>query len=97
MGARIDQHGAAVHDGVAIVPNAIFLRNFIVGYACFGQHGADPDVLVIMIGGHMPLLDIMMKTRPLIDAENAVDAANYATNDTADDGADRSGSSFALS
>ena len=45
----------------------------------------------------MALLDIVVKAGPFIDAENAVDAADHAANDTPNDGADRSGGSFALS
>jgi hypothetical protein len=47
--------------------------------------------------GRPALLDnIIAKAGTLIDAEHASDAADHAANDTADDGADRTGCSFAI-
>jgi hypothetical protein len=43
------------------------------------------------------LLDhVAVETRPLIDAEHTGDAADHASDDTADHGADRSGGAFAV-
>jgi hypothetical protein len=97
MGSRIDQDGAAVHDRITVIPNAIFLRYVVIGDALVRQHPANSDVLTILIGGAALLDDIAAKARTLIDAQNPGDAADYATNDTADHGADRTGGSFAVS
>ena len=41
--------------------------------------------------------DVGVETRALIDAQNAVDAANHTTDHAANDGTHRAGSPFALS
>jgi hypothetical protein len=96
VGARFDQNRAAVYDRVAIIPNAIFRRHIVIGDARLGQNGAHPDVLAILIGGMVLLGHIAVKTGTLFDAENARYATHHAANDTADDGADRTGGSFAF-
>ena len=45
----------------------------------------------------MPLVHITVKARTIVDAQNAVDAADHAANDTADHGTDRTGGAFAIS
>src|SRR5471032_3095582 len=84
VGARIDQNRAVVHDRIAIVPRAIFRRHVVIGNALLGQHGADPDILTILIGRPMLFDDIGVKAGPLIDAEHPGDAADHSANDTTD-------------
>src|SRR5664279_733794 len=43
--ARFDQHGLAVHDGVAIGRDAVGLRHVVIGDAGFGQHAADDHAI----------------------------------------------------
>src|SRR4051812_46297307 len=50
VGARLDQHGSAVHDGVAIIAHAVFRRHLVIGHSGLGQHGADPDLVAISVG-----------------------------------------------
>jgi hypothetical protein len=97
VGTRVDQNRATVHDRVAIVPNAIFLRHIIIGYALLRQNRANPDILAILIGRAVLLNDITAKARTLIDAENAGYSADHAADDTANHGADRTGRSFTVS
>jgi hypothetical protein len=96
MGARFDQNRAAVHDRVAIVPNAIFRWHVIIGDARFGQHRADPDRLVIFIGRAALLDHIAVEAGTLIDAEHPGHTTHHAADDTADHGTDRTGRAFAL-
>jgi hypothetical protein len=96
VGARIDQNRAAVHDRVAIVPDAVFRRHVVIGDAVVRQNRADPDVIAILIGGAALLDDITAKAGTLIDAEHAGDATDHAANDPANDGADRTGSPLAV-
>jgi hypothetical protein len=96
VGARFDQNRAAVHDRVAIIPNAIFRRHVIIGDARFRQDRADPDRFVIFIGRPALLDHIAVKTGPLIDAEHPGNATHHAADDTADHGADRTGCAFTL-
>jgi hypothetical protein len=94
--SRFDQNRAAVYNRVAIIPGAVFRRHVVIGDALFRQNRANADVLAILIG-RAPLLDnIIAKARTLIDAENPGDATDDAAKDTADDGADRTGCSFAI-
>jgi len=97
MGSRIDQNRAVVHHRVAIITHAIFRRHVVIGDTGLRQNRADADVLGIAIGGTVLFDDIAVKARTLIDAQNAVDAPDHATDDTADDGTDRTGRSLALS
>jgi hypothetical protein len=97
MGARIDQNRAVIHDRVAVIMDAIFRRHVIIGNAGFGKNGANPDIFAVVIGGAALLDDVAMKTGALIDAENPGDAANHATDDTADYRADRACGAFAFS
>ena len=97
VATRIDQHGAAVHDRVAIIPGgAVFRRHVIIGDACLGQNRAYPDILIILVRRIVPLFDIPVKAGPVVHAQNPVDAADHAANDATNDTADRAGGSFAL-
>src|SRR4051812_27376859 len=73
--ARLDQNRAAVHDRVAIFPRAIFSRHLVIGNALFRQHGADPDILAVLIGRASLLDDIAAEAGTLVDAQNAGDTA----------------------
>src|SRR6185437_8648399 len=95
-GARLDQHCAAVHDGVAVIVDAIFRRHVIIGDAVLGQHRADPDVLAVDIGWTVLFDHIAVETRPLVDAEHAGDPSDHAADDTTDHGADRARGAFAI-
>ncbi len=50
--ARLDQHGLAVHDGVAVRRAAETLRHVVIGHAGFGQGGADHDAIGNREGRH---------------------------------------------
>jgi hypothetical protein len=95
-GPRFDQNRAAVYNRVAIIPGAVFRRHVVIGDALFRQNRADADVLAILIGRASLLDNIIAKAGTLVDAEYASDATDHAANDTADDGADRTGCSFAI-
>jgi hypothetical protein len=95
-GPRFDQNRAAVYNRVAIIPGAVFRRHVVIGDALFRQNRANADVLAILIGRASLLDNIIAKAGTLIDAENPGDATDHAANDTADDGADRTGCSFAI-
>jgi hypothetical protein len=97
VGARFDQNRAAVHDRVTIIPSAVFRRHVVIGDAVLRQNRANPDILAILIGRAALLDDITAKSRTFVDAENPGDSTDHAANDTADDGADRAGCSFAIS
>jgi hypothetical protein len=96
VGARIDQDRPVVHDGVAIIARAIFRRYFVIGDTFLRQHRADSDLLAILIGRATLLDGITAKAGAFIDAENSGDAADHAANYATDDGADRTGCSFAI-
>jgi len=89
VGARFDQNRAAVHDRVTIIPSAIFRRHVVIGDAVIGQDSANPDLLTVWD-------NIAVKAGTLVDAEDPVDATNHTANEAADDGADRTGGSFAV-
>src|SRR5947199_6469117 len=96
MRARFDQHGAAVHHGVAVVPHTIFRRHVVIGHTGFRQHGANPDLVAIGVG-RAPLLDhVAAEARTLLDAEHAGDAADHAAHRAAYNGAHRAGRALAL-
>jgi hypothetical protein len=97
VGARIDQYGTVVHDRIAIVAYAIFRWHIVISDAFLGQNCADPDVLVILIGRAMLLDCVTAKARALIDAKDPVDATDDTANDSADDGSEGAGGSFAFS
>jgi len=97
MGARIDQDGAAVHDRVSVVPNAIFRRHIVIGNAFFRQHCADPDILTILIGWPALFDHITAKARTLVDAENPAYTAHHTANDPADHGTDWAGRPLTVS
>src|ERR1019366_9691801 len=94
VGARFDQNRAAVHDGVAIIPNAIFRRHLVIGDALFRQNRADPDRLVIFVGRTALLEHIAVKAGTLIDTEHPGNATHHAAHDTADHGTVRTGGAF---
>ena len=71
-GARLDQNRAAVHDGVAIVVDAVFLRHVIIGDAFLGQHGADANVLAVAVGGTVLFDHVAVEARTFIDAKHAI-------------------------
>jgi len=96
VGARFDQNRTAVHDGVAIIPNAIFRRHFIIGDALFRQYRADPDRFIIFVGRPALLDHIAMKAGTLIAPQNPFHATHHAADDTADHGTDRTGGAFTL-
>jgi hypothetical protein len=96
VGARFDQNRAAVHDRVAIIPSAVFRRHVIIGNARFRQDSADPDRLVIFIGGAALFDHIAVEAGTLVDTEYPGNATYHAANDAADNGADRSGGAFAI-
>ena len=41
MGTRIDQHGAIIDNGVAILGDTVLPRDFVVGHATRGEVSAD--------------------------------------------------------
>src|SRR5258708_5269434 len=96
MGTWLDQHGAAVHHRVAIIPDAIFRRHFIIGDAFFRQHRAAADILAILIGRPTLFDHIAAETRALIDAQDAGNAADDTANRAADNGAHGTGCALAL-
>src|SRR5665213_1358780 len=95
-GARIDQHGAAVHDGVAVIVDAVFGRHLVIGDPVLRQDGADPDVLAIRIGRTVLFHHIAVEARALVDAEHAGNSSDHAADDTPDHGTDRSCGTFAI-
>src|SRR6188768_1304691 len=90
--ARLDQNRAAVDDRVAVIANAIFLRYVVIGDAFFRQDGADPQIFAVLIRRAALFDDVTAEARTLVDAEDAVHAAD----DTTDDPADRTGGPFAV-
>jgi hypothetical protein len=96
MGARIDEHGAVVHDGVPVVANTVFGRHLVIGDPARRQHSPDPNLLLIPMGARALLNDILPKAWPLLISKAANDSAAYSANHcshwTANDStADRSG------
>jgi hypothetical protein len=88
VGSRVDQHGAAIHDGVSVLAHAIFRRHIVIGDTLIGEHRPNPYIFVVLIG-RAPLFDhIGTEARPLIDPKDAGysanDAADHATNDGPD-------------
>jgi hypothetical protein len=96
MGPRIDQHGTVVHDSISIVADAIFRRHVVVCHAGIGQHRADADIFVVMIGGIMTLNNVAVEPGALIDPQNTIHAADHATNDASNDSPDRAGRPISL-
>jgi hypothetical protein len=96
-GTRFDQNCAAIYNRVPIFPGAVFRRHVVIGDAFFRQNHADSDVLAILIGRASLLNDITAKAGTFIDAEDSGYATDHAANDTADDGTDGTGCSFAIS
>ena len=96
-GTRFDQNRAAIYNRVPIFPGAVFRRHVVIGDAFFRQNRANSDVLAILIGRASLLDNITAKAGTLIDAEDSSYATDHAANDTADDGTDGTGCSFAIS
>ena len=96
-GTRFDQNRTAIYNRVPIFPGAVFWRHVVIGDAFFGQNRANSDVLAILIGRASLLDNITAKAGTLIDAEHSSYATDHAANDTADDGTDGTGCSFAIS
>src|ERR1700738_4716805 len=94
VGARIDQNRPVVHDRVAIFPGAIFRRHVVIGDAFLRQNRANSDILAALMGRWLALNNITAKAGTLTGAETPGDPPDYPANDTADDGTDRTGSSF---
>jgi hypothetical protein len=96
MGAGIHQDGTVIHDRVAIVADAILGRHVVVCHTGLGQYRADADILAVTVRGIMTLGDIAMEPRSLIDAQDAIHAADHASNDASDDGPDGTGRPLSL-
>ena len=60
------------------------------------QHGPDADLLTIAIGGDLFTDHVLTETRPLIDAEQAGDAARHPAENAANQASDRPGGFCAL-
>jgi hypothetical protein len=95
--ARFDQDRAAIHNRITIISSAVFRRHIVIGDAFLRQNRANSDVLAILIGRATLLDNITVKAGTLVDAENPGDSTDHAANDAANDGADRTGCSFAIS
>ncbi len=93
---RFDQNRAAVYDGISMFSNAVFRRHVVIGHALFRQDRADPDILAVLVRRTVLLDDIAAKARTLVDAENAVHAANHSADHATDDRTNGTGRSFAL-
>src|SRR5918993_5897885 len=96
MGARIDEQGAVVHDGVPVVANTVFGRHLVVGDPARRQHSPDPNLLLISMGARALLNDILLEAWPLLVGKTANDSAAYSadhgSHGTANDStADRAG------
>ena len=94
--ARVDQNRSTIDDGIAIVANAVFLRNVVVSYSIARQVGADPHIALVGVRRMMPLDDVAVKPGTLVDTEHTIDAADDATNGPADNSSDRAGGTFAF-
>jgi hypothetical protein len=62
----------------------------------FRQDGADPQIFAVLIRRAALFDDISAETRTIVDAEDAVHAADDTTDNTADDRADRTRGPFAV-
>jgi peptide chain release factor 1 len=88
--ARLDQHRALVHDGIAIaVSPAIFGRHIVITNAFFREHGANRHGLRVPVGRNVLAHDIFAEARTFVDAQYAGNTAGYAADDAADDCTDR--------
>jgi len=85
-----------VDDGVAIGPNAILTRHFIISHAARRQFVADYDPAAVAIGVNVFVNDIFTEARLLVDAKQAGDAPRDAADDAADQPADWPGGMRAL-
>jgi hypothetical protein len=63
MRARIDEHYAVVHDGIAMTTDAVFRRNLVVRDATGGKYGPDPNLSLVAVGGPALLNDILAEPR----------------------------------
>jgi hypothetical protein len=96
VGARIDQNCTIVHNGVAIIMNAIFRRNVVIRHTGFRQNCTHTDVLVVTKGGVMPFGDIAVKARTLIDPEHSIHASDHTAHHATDNSADRTSCTITL-
>jgi hypothetical protein len=69
--SRINEHRSIIHNRIAIIANAVFRRNIIVGDACFRKYRAYSHIAFVAIGGSMFVDDIMTEARACIHAKNA--------------------------
>lgn len=87
---RIDQHCPLIHDGVAIVANAVFGGHLIVGDPTGGEFRTNPQFLLVPVGLWALLDDVLPKSGALVIGQAANDrsayASNYRSNRAADDG-----------
>src|SRR6267142_4451584 len=81
--ARLDQHGLAVHHGVAVRRDAKALRHVVIGHAGFRQHAADDHAILNSVIGHAFAHDVFAERRSLVDgdADIVIDDYGFATDD----------------
>jgi hypothetical protein len=84
VSARINQHRVAVDDRISVVVGTrIFRRHIIISHAAIREHGTDAKFVAVFVRRVMTLGNIAMKSRPFVDTQYAVHAADDAANDTA--------------
>src|SRR5439155_15272701 len=76
---RLDQHGLAVHHGVAVGRGAEGLRHVIIGHAIFRQHAADDHAIRNRVAGNVLTHDIFAERRTLVDRDADVVVADDHT------------------
>ena len=96
MRTRINEYRTIVDDGVAILPDTVFLRDFIVGDARFRKLSADPHIALIAVRRAMLFNHVAVEARPLIYTQNACDAADDPSDRAANDCAYRTSRSLAF-
>jgi hypothetical protein len=69
----------------------VFRRYFIVGHACLREHSTNTKVIAIFVRRVMPLGNIAMEARTIVDTQYSVYATNDAANDAANDRSHRTG------
>jgi hypothetical protein len=89
--ARLNEHRAAVHDGIAIAVRGVVLgRNLIIADAFFRKDRANRDWLTISVRWDAFAHDVLAEARTLVNAKQPGNTAGYAADNTADNSADRS-------
>src|SRR4051794_40678523 len=89
-GARLDQHGAAVHDRVVVAPRAaIFGRNVVIADSSLGQDRTNCEGLRIRVRRHLLTNNIFAEPRSISDAQNAGNPASHTANHSTDDSTER--------